>query len=468
MELFLLFSSALASCGSDEDLSSVAHAAASALESDRYSTTFAGRQNPFTFSFAPADNTDYGVNPASRYIVPHIGPKRAGDANWGIGELATLTSRQAIVAVICTPPPVLLWSLETAILQRTNKSEYPQLKGEPNGPGAPVSNTENSATLMPVAARVNAPLVVIMTADRTTDSAVRSAFAALPASPLNFVTIGINGTSSFLNFGKSLLGLPDLFQLCMRVHASAAQANSSVFKAYANRSFPMMLVEPKFTAADDPFYPIPERAMRTGATTEAGLISRKQILASAVTRTMAAAGYSLHASVLFTAVELDKRRCLEDATYAPWRSVTSCLGTSSDGRYSLNDVYVLPNATNMSELHTVVVGANHVASGNAADNQLLYGLKLGVDPPEMVGSAKFYMGASAQPEDAHLFAFAFAANECDAQVHGRFCKHVDPQIAGAEGIMIRLEAYLDKVSGTRPSEGLVQPLGLVFVRTSGY
>ena len=33
---------------------------------------------------------------------------------------------------------------------------------------------------------------------------------------------------------------------------------------------------------------------------------------------------------------------------------------------------------------------------------------------------------------------------------------------GAAGALLRLEAYLDTVSGTRPSQGLLHPLALVF------
>ena len=81
-----------------------------------------GAAGPFDFSFAPANYTGSGVNPSSRYVVPRLGPWREGDIggdsflNWGIGEVDTLTSRQALVVVMCTPPPVRLWSLEVGCL----------------------------------------------------------------------------------------------------------------------------------------------------------------------------------------------------------------------------------------------------------------------------------------------------------------------------------------------------------------
>jgi hypothetical protein len=146
-----------AQCLSDAELARVADLAQEALESgggpspsppspsQRYNVTRKGALGAFDFSFAPANYTHSGVNPSSRYIVPRLGPWREGDLggesflNWGIGEVTTMTSRMAVVAVICTPPPVLLWSLEAAVLYRLNLSTS-------ISPGASISNTENSAT----------------------------------------------------------------------------------------------------------------------------------------------------------------------------------------------------------------------------------------------------------------------------------------------------------------------------------
>lgn len=97
-----------------------------------------------------------------------LGPWHEGDIggdsflNWGIGEVDTLTSRQALVVVMCTPPPAKMWSLEAAVLYRLNIT-INNLQ-----PGASISNTENSATV-PAAAKWDAPLLVIMTPDRATE-----------------------------------------------------------------------------------------------------------------------------------------------------------------------------------------------------------------------------------------------------------------------------------------------------------
>jgi hypothetical protein len=142
-----------AQCLSDAELARIAEAGSQALEGQKYSVATKGALGKFDFSFAPANYTKSGVNPSSRYVVPRLGPWREGDLggnsflNWGIGEVTTLTSRQALVVVMCTPPPVLLWTLETAILYRLNLTANHQ-------PGASISNTENSATIP--AAKVDA------------------------------------------------------------------------------------------------------------------------------------------------------------------------------------------------------------------------------------------------------------------------------------------------------------------------
>ena len=111
----------------------------------------------------------------------------------------------------------------------------------------------------------------------------------------------------------------------------------------------------------------------------------------------------------------------------------------------------------------VVTGANHVATGNAADNQLLHDTQVAINPAGLQGSAEFYLGTAATPPDAGLFAFAFGEN-CTAALFGSFCANVAPQVGGDAGALLRLEAYLDTVSGTRPSAGLVHPLALVFTK----
>ena len=115
----------------------------------------------------------------------------------------------------------------------------------------------------------------------------------------------------------------------------------------------------------------------------------------------------------------------------------------------------------MSSLVVVVIGANHVATGNAADNQLLHDTKVVVNPEGLEGSAQFYLGAEATPPDAGLFAFAFA-EKCTLALLGSFCAKVPPQQGAAAGALLRLEAYLDTQSATRPSAGLLHPLALVF------
>ena len=83
----------------------------------------------------------------------------------------------------------------------------------------------------------------------------------------------------------------------------------------------------------------------------------------------------------------------------------------------------------------------------------------------MHGSAEFYLGATATPPDAGLFAFAFAANCTETAVNlGAYCADVGPQEGNATGALLRLEAYLDDVSGTRPSAGLVHPIALLFTK----
>ena len=449
-----LWGSAVAQCLSDGALARIADVGRRGLEGQRYNVTTEGALGKFDFHFAPANYTTAGVNPSSRYLVPRLGPWRdEGDlgnsTNWRKNELTTLTSRQALVVVMCTPPPVLMWSLETAILYRMNRTAS-------HTPGAPISNTENSATLP--AAMTNAPLLVVMTADSNTERDVRSAFGAADLN-MSVATIVINGTSSLLDFGtRAILDGCDLFQLCMRVHGSPAQTSTAAFKAYETRRFPILLLEPDFPATDAPLYPIADRPMRRGPTTEAGLELRRGLLSDAVEKHMKASGLELRQRVGFHPVELDKRRCLLDSKYHPY-GTGNCFGTSSDGRYTLSDDYKLP--ANVSSLVVVVVGANHAATGNAADNQLLHRKNPVADPGDLAGSAEFYLGGAATPADGGLFAYAFA-EDCATGATGSFCKAVESQTGGEAGALLRLEAYLDNESGTRPSPGLVHPVALVF------
>ena len=416
----------------------------------------------------------WGFTLKSRYVVPRLGPWREGDIggdsflNWGIGEVDTLTSRQAMAVIMCTPPPARMWSLEAAVLYRLNARP-----GRSNlQPGASISNTENSATL--AAAREDTPLLVVMTPDKATEAAVRAAFAPEITGLTNLAvaTIAINGTSvsssypkgAWLNFGtKPIVQQCDIFQLCMRVHASPVQSATPAFQTYLGKKFPLLMIEPSFQAADQPLYPIADRRMRYGPTTEAGLDRRRDLLAAAVVAKMRSAKLEHRLNVSFHPVELDKRRCLLDAGYHPYGTSGNCYGTSSDGRYTLSNDYQLPPG-NMSSLVVVVVGANHAATGNAADNQLLHGTQVVVNPEGLEGSAEFFLGSAATPPDAGLFAFAFAES-CSgprAAAFGPYCAPVTPQQAGAAGALLRLEAYLDDVSGTRPSYGLLHPLALVF------
>lgn len=467
---------ASAPCLSDKELARIAGEGKRHLELERHSVTTHSEATrlPFDFSFAPANYTNSGVNPSSRYIVPRLGPWAEGDLggesflNWGIGEVTPMTSRKAMVVVMCTPPPVRMWSLELAILYRLNLTESIHHNISLQA-GAPISNTENSATVA-AAARETAPLLVIVTADRNTDAAVRGAFSRAGLPSMNVATIVINGTSSLLNFGTQPIAEGcDLFQLCMRVHPSPSQAVADGFQEYLGRRFPLLMVEPSFPAADSPLYPIADRRMRHGVTTEAGLEQRRAVLEKAVVERMRqAAGLQLHSHVTFAPVELDKRRCLLDSDYKPYRVSAGCFGTSSDGRYTLSDSYTLPQGTakqgggeNLTSLVIVVIGANHAATGNAADNQLLYEKTVVVNPEGLKGSAEHYLGSAATPADAGLFAYAFSA-KCAASATGGFCSTIAPQQAGAAGPLLRLEAYLDTKSGTRPSMELVHPLALVF------
>jgi len=456
-----------AQCLSDAQLVAIAEAAKRGLStSSGYNATTQGSQGPFHFAFAPANFTHAGVNPSSRYLVPRVGPWREGDLgndtfwNWGRGQLSAMTSRQAVVVVMCTPPPVLMWSLETAVLKRYDQD------GVKLTVGAPISNTENSAT-MP-AARVDAPLVVLMTADRTTEAAVRSAFDGMNVS---VATIAVNGTSSLLNYGTSPSdALPlDEFQLCMRVHPSAAQSATAAFQSYLTRRFPILLVEPTFAGADVPLYPVPERPMRHGAGPEAGLDVRRDVLGGAVVQRMLSEGLTLRQRVPFAPVELDKMRCLVDSQYDPYDTgplVTGCYGTSSDGRYWISQHYSNPDRGDPASLVVVVIGANHAATGTAADNQLLHDTTVAVNPEALEGSAQEYLGGDAEPSDSGLFAYAFA-EKCP-KAAGSFCATVEPQRGGGMGSLMRLEAYLDNESGTRPSMGLVQPVALVFTGAALY
>jgi hypothetical protein len=348
-----------------------------------------------------------------------------------------------------------MWSLEAAILYRLNLTENLNHNISLQA-GASISNTENSATIP----TVEEPLLVIMSPDRNTEAAVRSAFNVADLN-ISVATIIINGTSPLLNFGTHALEEGcDIFQLCMRVHASPSQNSAAAFQEYLGRRFPLLMVEPSFPAADAPFYPIPDRPMRTGQTTEAGLDLRRAVLNSSVVQRLQASGLKLQLQVPFAPVELDKRRCLLDGNYRPYRVSNGCFGTSSDGRYTLSDAYTLPPG-DMSSVHVVVIGANHVATGNAADNQLLHDTTVVVNPEGLEGSAEFYLGSKAIPADAGLFAYAFAET-CLPQLTGGFCAIVKRQEGGAAGALLRLEAYLDNQSGTRPSMGLLHPVALVF------
>lgn len=137
-----LGASVSAQCLSDAELARIAGVGQRVLESDRYNVTSEGALGKLDFYAAPANFTHSGVNPSSRYMVPRLGPWREGDLggksflNWGIGETTTMTSRMALVVLMCSPPPVRLWSLEAAILYRLNLLANKQ-------PGASISNTEN-------------------------------------------------------------------------------------------------------------------------------------------------------------------------------------------------------------------------------------------------------------------------------------------------------------------------------------
>ena len=80
------------------------------------------------------------------------------------------------------------------------------------------------------------------------------------------------------------------------------------------------------------------------------------------------------------------------------------------------------------------------------------------------GPRSWVLGPGARHPEGRLFAYAFAEN-CTTAATGHFCATVEPQTGGAAGTLLRLEAYLDTVSGTRPSMGLVHPVGLVFTAT---
>lgn len=115
----------------------------------------------------------------------------------------------------------------------------------------------------------------------------------------------------------------------------------------------------------------------------------------------------------------------------------------------------------MASLVLVVLGANHAATGNAADNQLIHDTTVVANPEDMEGSAQFYLGSASKATDAGLFAFAFA-ERCLVALSGPYCATVAPQKGNNTGALLRLEAYLDNQSGTRPSMGLVHPVALGF------
>merc|ERR1712100_887408 len=126
-----------------------------------------------------------------------------------------------------------------------------------------------------------------------------------------------------------------------------------------------------------------------------GLRDSLRLLSQHVARRFVTQGMKLTRSVGFHAVEINKTRCLEDPTYAPWRTETvgfrGCLGLTSDGRASLSDHDVLIKRGTV----VVVVGVNHVAAGHALDAQLLAGVTHCILNEYLEGSASRFFDGTA-------------------------------------------------------------------------
>jgi len=328
------------------------------------------------------------------------------------------------------------------------------------GPGAPLSNVINSESLrrdfgQEPFARV---MIVITTADSETARALGSVFRQATPAGAYVVTNAINATADMVRFSELDNAHPlrervDLFQSLLRVHADNKSRAS--MESYAQRVFPVLRVMPRFDGADKPLYPVLDRPVAEGSGNEQALPKRISELQQHTEDTLAKKGFGLKATIQFSVVELNKTRCLVDPEYSPWKSTRGCLGTSSDCSYSLSNGTV---PLQSSEL-VIVLGANHVVMGNAADAELLFGMGVSITPPQLQGSSKWFgNNATGESFDDKTFAYAFALNcKMFRDIVGDYCHDVGRDLA----VGLRYEAYLDPRTATRPSSGLVQPIALV-------
>lgn len=410
-----------------------------------------------------------GANPSSIYAQALLGPLDEGDTGlkrlYMIDGLYAIESREAIVTMICTPPEATYFSWETYVSARLS---WPLRDLEP-GPGAPISTLINSATLIeahhrggePEWSPYNKSLVLVTTADAKTAERVVNVMRDVAPIKSDVLVVALNGTTKKLHFshgpGHALLERPDLFQSLLRVHVRDPKASSIV--EYTAHRYPVMRILPKHAAADVPLPPASEPRSAQGPGNEAGLEAAVALLKEAIIRqVMRSSNLTLVAEVGFTAIELNKSRCLTDPAYKPWRlAPRGCLGTVSDARYSISNRNLPLSTENLSL--AVALGVDHVAMGNAASADLLAGTAVVITPEELLGSASHFL----QRYEPRLFAYAFAL-DCQAPVAsfaGRYCAPTPKEGSNTFGAL-RYEAYMDPATATRPSIGLVQPMALAF------
>jgi hypothetical protein len=417
---------------------------------------------PFEMTFATNVSTA-GANPTSLYADAMIGPWSEGNYPEQTLEhiVTSMKSREALVTYLCTPPEALYFSWETYIMIRLS---WPPNEVDP-GPGAPVSDLMNAFTLRKSHNRssyspFNKSIVVITTADARTAAAVQSTLRSLVPPDTEVWLNTINLTASVIHFANTsnsdpLHERPDLFQNVFRVHVK--NISKPNIQDYMASRFPMMRVSPMDDHADTPLNTVPEPPVAEGPGNEQGLQVNLDALRNAVVSYMKAKGLELADETGFTAVELDRPRCLSDPSYHPWSNkVTArgCLGTVSDARYSLSDK-ALPSSTTQPVV--VMIGVDHYHMNNTASETILWGTKIAMESAgRLHGSTALFLGDI----DDRLFAFTFALNCTDgvAAATQPFCASVAEYPQGG----LRYEAYGDPNTGTRPSMGLVQPIALAF------
>jgi hypothetical protein len=366
-------------------------------------------------------------------------------------ELFLLRPDEAVVFLGQVPPPARYFSFRTYLWRRA-ATDLPVF-----GSLGPTVNHLSVAGALGQPAW-DEPLAIVTTADAAIESQVISLLVEAGWDPASIATDRLPLGDAAIGLHPGVDAESDEYTTIVRVAVSDDPERQVAWQGAPGR---LLRVSPKVAQA-----PQQPHAFEAFPTEERGA---SEPLDGALAD-LEAAVHRAYPSYFRTP------RASEDSSFVSpgCLSTGACFGGTMDAAYR-----VLPPTRLLAGQFLVVYGVNHEHTGRASyssfsidQGENWYGV-LAVDSRELVGSAQTFADATFRARHPNvdlddLWAWV-VARDCSDPIHaGHPCTEIAttcPGVAFDQNLLTGFRAYLDPVTGTRPSpEELVHPGGTLFFK----